>query len=146
MNIRVRTRLTNSKISWIDIQFVSSKFTAVIRGSSPGCRVDKDTLVCSVQHKETGKQEGKGNISEYKKLIANRKREQGKVRTSSSSRHCVEPFGYDLLSLKVLLVRVDQRLFRFLRLSNCCLMQFLSICFGSCRGIKRFLRSTKLSL
>jgi hypothetical protein len=44
-NIRVSTRLTNSKISWIDIQFASSKFTAVIRGSSSGCRVDNDTPV-----------------------------------------------------------------------------------------------------
>jgi hypothetical protein len=44
-NIRVRTRLTNSKISWIDIQFASSKFTMVIRGSSPGYKVDKDTPV-----------------------------------------------------------------------------------------------------
>jgi hypothetical protein len=44
-NIRVSMRLTNSKISWIDIQFASSKFTADIRGSSPGCRVDNDTPV-----------------------------------------------------------------------------------------------------
>jgi hypothetical protein len=44
-NIRGSMRLTNSKISWIDIQFASSKFTADIRGSSPGCRVDNDTPV-----------------------------------------------------------------------------------------------------
>jgi hypothetical protein len=55
MNIRVRTRLTNSKISWIDIQFASSKLTAVIRGSSPGCRVDKDNLVNPVQQRGQGK-------------------------------------------------------------------------------------------
>jgi hypothetical protein len=59
MNIRVRTWLTNSKISWIDIQFASSKLTAVIRGSSPGCRVDKDTSVNPVQQRgqEKGRKE-----------------------------------------------------------------------------------------
>jgi hypothetical protein len=48
INIRVRTRLTNSKISWTDIQFALSKLTAVMRGSSPDCGVDKETLVYSV--------------------------------------------------------------------------------------------------
>jgi hypothetical protein len=50
-NICVRTRLTNSKISWIDIQFASSKLTAVIRGSLPGCRVDKDTPINPAQQR-----------------------------------------------------------------------------------------------
>jgi hypothetical protein len=68
-NIRVRTQLTNAKISWINIQFASSKLTAVIRGSSPGCRVDKDTLVNPVQQRDR-KKEGKENISKYKKAIA----------------------------------------------------------------------------
>jgi hypothetical protein len=66
MNIRGRMRPTNSKISWIDIQFASSKLTAVIRGSSPGCRVDKDTPVNPVQQRGQ-KKEGKENISKYKK-------------------------------------------------------------------------------
>jgi hypothetical protein len=60
-NIRVRTRLTSSKISWINIQFASSKLTAVIRGSSPDCRVDKDTLVNPV------KQRGQKNKTKRKK-------------------------------------------------------------------------------
>jgi hypothetical protein len=50
-NIRERTRLTNSKISWTDIQFASSKLTVAIRGSSPGCGADKDTLVNPVQQR-----------------------------------------------------------------------------------------------
>jgi hypothetical protein len=54
-NIRVRTRLTNSKISWIDIQFASSKLTAVIRGSSPGCKVDNDTPVNPAKQRGQGK-------------------------------------------------------------------------------------------
>jgi hypothetical protein len=36
---------------WIDIQFALSKLTAVIRGSSPSCRVDKDTLVNPAQQR-----------------------------------------------------------------------------------------------
>jgi hypothetical protein len=49
MKIRVNTRLANSKISWIEIQFASSKLTAAMRESSSGCKDDKDTPVCSKQ-------------------------------------------------------------------------------------------------
>jgi hypothetical protein len=41
--ICVRTRFTNSKIFWTDIQFASSKLTAAKRGSLSGCKVDADT-------------------------------------------------------------------------------------------------------
>jgi hypothetical protein len=47
MNICDRTRLTNSKTSWIDIQFASSKLTATRRGSSTDCGVGEGALVCS---------------------------------------------------------------------------------------------------
>jgi hypothetical protein len=50
-NSRDRTRLTNSKVSWIDIQFASSRLTAVIRGSSSVCKDDGDTPVNSAQQK-----------------------------------------------------------------------------------------------
>jgi hypothetical protein len=42
----------------------------VIRGSSPGCRVDKDTPVNPVQQRGQEKREGKKNISKCKKAIA----------------------------------------------------------------------------
>jgi hypothetical protein len=66
IKIRVRTQLTNSKISWTDIQLASSKLTAAMRRSSSGCKVDEDTLVHSVEPREQ-KAAGEGNISEYKK-------------------------------------------------------------------------------
>jgi hypothetical protein len=53
MNSHDRTRLTNSKVSWIDIQFASSRLTAVSRGSSPGCKDDEDTLVNPTQQRRT---------------------------------------------------------------------------------------------
>jgi hypothetical protein len=49
MKICVSTRLTNSKISRIDIQFASSKLTTAKRGSSSGCKVDADTLLYSTK-------------------------------------------------------------------------------------------------
>jgi hypothetical protein len=49
--IPVSTWLTSSKIYWIDIQFDSSKFTAIIRGLSSGCRDSEDTPVCSTSNK-----------------------------------------------------------------------------------------------
>jgi hypothetical protein len=48
-NSRDRTWLTNSKVSWIDIQFFSSRLTAFIRGSSSVCKDDGDTPVNSAQ-------------------------------------------------------------------------------------------------
>jgi hypothetical protein len=47
--IHVRTRLTNSKISWTDIQFASSKLSAAKRGSLSGCKVDADTPLYSAK-------------------------------------------------------------------------------------------------
>jgi hypothetical protein len=64
--IRVRMWLTNSKISWIDIQFASSNLTAAMRGSLSGCKIDEDTLVHSVEPREQ-KAAKEENISEYKK-------------------------------------------------------------------------------
>jgi hypothetical protein len=55
--------LTNSKISWIDIQFTSSKLTAAMRGSLSGCKVEEDTLVHSVEPREQKVAEEE-NISE----------------------------------------------------------------------------------
>jgi hypothetical protein len=51
--IRVSMRLTNSKISWTDIQFASNKLTAAKRGSLSGCKVDADNSVYSAKTKET---------------------------------------------------------------------------------------------
>jgi hypothetical protein len=45
MNNRDRMQLTNSKVSWIDIQFASSRLTAVSKGSSPDGKDEEDTLV-----------------------------------------------------------------------------------------------------
>jgi hypothetical protein len=53
MNSRDKTQLTNSKVSWIDIQFASSRLTAVSRGSSPGCKDDEDTPINPAQQKRT---------------------------------------------------------------------------------------------
>jgi hypothetical protein len=64
--IRVRTRFTNSKISWIDIQLASSKPTATMRGSLSGCKINEDTLVRFEEPREQ-KAVGEENISEYKK-------------------------------------------------------------------------------
>jgi hypothetical protein len=50
--IRVSTRLTNSKISWTDIQFASSKLTAAKRGSLSGCKVNADNSVYSAKTKK----------------------------------------------------------------------------------------------
>jgi hypothetical protein len=59
--ICISTRLTNSKISWTDIQFASSKLTAAMRGSMFGCKVDADTSVYSAEPRKQKKQ--KRNIS-----------------------------------------------------------------------------------
>jgi hypothetical protein len=61
-NSHDRTRLTNSKVSWIDIQFASSRLTAVSRGSSPGCKDDEDTLVNPAQQRRT-KEKRKRKVS-----------------------------------------------------------------------------------
>jgi hypothetical protein len=42
-NSHDRTWPINSKVSWIDIQFSSSRLTAFIRGSSSVCKADEDT-------------------------------------------------------------------------------------------------------
>jgi hypothetical protein len=42
---RDKTRLTNSKVSWIDIQFASSRLTTSISGSSSVGKDDEDTPV-----------------------------------------------------------------------------------------------------
>jgi hypothetical protein len=48
-----RTRLTNSKVSWIDIQFASSRLTAVSRGSSLDGKDEEDTLVNPARQRKT---------------------------------------------------------------------------------------------
>jgi hypothetical protein len=52
-NNRDRTWLTNSKISWIDIQFASSRLTAVSKGSSPDGKDEEDTLVNPAQQRKS---------------------------------------------------------------------------------------------
>jgi hypothetical protein len=56
MKIRVSMRLTNSKISWTEIQFASSKLTAAMRESSSGCKDDEDTPVRSAQTRKQRQQ------------------------------------------------------------------------------------------
>jgi hypothetical protein len=73
MKIRVSTRLASSKISWIDIQFDSSKFTAVIRGSSSGSKDAEDTPVCSTNNQGDEYRE-KAHISKYKNFINSTKK------------------------------------------------------------------------
>jgi hypothetical protein len=46
---RVSTWFANSKISWTDIQFASSKLTVAKRGSSSSCKVDADTSLYSAK-------------------------------------------------------------------------------------------------
>jgi hypothetical protein len=48
-------RLTNSKVSWIDIQFASSRLTTVSRELSPGFKDDEDTLVKPAQQRRKAK-------------------------------------------------------------------------------------------
>jgi hypothetical protein len=64
--IRVRARLTNSKISWTDIQFASSKLTAAKRGSLFGCKVDADTSLYSAKPRKQQTVE-KEYISKHKR-------------------------------------------------------------------------------
>jgi hypothetical protein len=53
-NIRFSMQRVSSRISWTDIQFNSSKFTAAIRGSSSsGCKGAKDTPVFSMETQKT---------------------------------------------------------------------------------------------
>jgi hypothetical protein len=63
--IRVSMRLANSKISWIEIQFASSKLTATMRESLSGCKDDEDTPVCSARPKKQNT-EGKTQIRRHK--------------------------------------------------------------------------------
>jgi hypothetical protein len=51
VNNRDKMRLTNSKVSWIDIQDSSSRLTASISGSLSVCRDNGDTPVNSAQKK-----------------------------------------------------------------------------------------------
>jgi hypothetical protein len=53
----------NSKVSWIDIQFSSSRLTAVIRGSSSGCRDDGDTPVNPARHKAGRREKEEKRVS-----------------------------------------------------------------------------------
>jgi hypothetical protein len=76
--IRARTRLTNSKISWTDIQFASSKLTAAKRGSLSGCNVDVDTSLYSAKPRKQQTTEKK-YISKQKK-----DKEIGKMQESYS--------------------------------------------------------------
>jgi hypothetical protein len=64
--IRVSTWLTNSKISWTDIQFASSKLTTAKRGSSSGCKVDADTSLYSAKPRKQQTAE-KEHISKHKR-------------------------------------------------------------------------------
>jgi hypothetical protein len=106
-NSRDRTRLTNSKVSWIDIQFSSSRLTAVIRGSLSGCRADRDTPVNPARHKEGRKEKKEEAVSTYNSAIEVENRRQGETLTFSSSGHCVETLRHGLLSLGMILVGIS---------------------------------------
>jgi hypothetical protein len=110
-------RLTNSKSSWIDIQFALSKLTAVIRGSSPGCRVDKDTPVNPVQQRGTKEKKERKALASARTQQKLKKRTR-RVFTSSSSRHRAKTLCHGLLLLRMLFVSIGQSLFHFLRLSQ----------------------------
>jgi hypothetical protein len=103
-NSRERTRLTNSKVSWIDIQFSSSKFTTVIRGSLYGCRADGDTPVKPARHKEGRKEKKEEDVSTSNSATQVKNRRQGETLTFSSSGNCVEMLRHGLLSLGMILV------------------------------------------
>jgi hypothetical protein len=116
--IRVRTWLTNSKISRTDIQFASSKLTAAMRGSLSGCKVDANTSVYSAKTREQKISE-KEYISKHKRMSKSTKGKKGIVHTSSSSRHRIQSLSHGLFSLEMLLVSISQDLFCFLCLSQC---------------------------
>jgi hypothetical protein len=62
-NNRDKTRVTNSKVSWIDIQFSLSRLTTVIRGSSSGCRDDGDTPVNPARHEADRREKEEKRVS-----------------------------------------------------------------------------------
>jgi hypothetical protein len=96
--IRVSTRLTNSKISWTDIQFSYSKLTAAKRGSSSGCKVDADTSVYSPKTRKQKTAE-KEYISKHIRVSKSIKEKKGIVCTGSSCRHLIQPLSHDLFPL-----------------------------------------------
>jgi hypothetical protein len=106
-NSHDRTQLTNSKVSWIDIQFSSSRLTAVIRGSSPGCRGDGDTPTNPARYKADRREKEEKNVSKYNSATEVENRRQGAALTFSSSRHCVKTLCHGLLSLGMILVGIS---------------------------------------
>jgi hypothetical protein len=106
-NSRDRTRLTNSKVSWIDIQFSPSRLTAVIRGSSSGCREDGDTPVNPARYKADRREKGEKNVNKYNSATEVENRRQAEALTFSSSRHYVQTLCHGLLSLGMLLVGIS---------------------------------------
>jgi hypothetical protein len=71
MEIRVSMRLANSKISWMEVQFASSRLTAATRESSSGCAEAEGIPVCSIQSRK------KDTLVEYKnKQLKQKKRKR----------------------------------------------------------------------
>jgi hypothetical protein len=132
-------RLANSKISWIDIQFDSSKFTTAIRGSSSGCKGAEDTPVCSKEPR--GQRQKKAYISKYKNGQIN---EEGKsmVFTSSKSRNFIKAFSYGLLPLDMLLISVSKGFLRFLGLANADLVDFSAVVLATVAASQAFLEAS----
>jgi hypothetical protein len=75
MKIHVSAWLANSKISWTEIQFASSKLTAAMRESSSGCKDNEDTPVRSTQPRKQ-RQRKKAHISKHKSGQLNKRRER----------------------------------------------------------------------
>jgi hypothetical protein len=117
MKIRMSTRLANSKISWIEIQFASSKLTAAMRESSSGCKDDEDSPVCSTQPRK--QRQRKKHTSASIRAVNSTKTGKSMIFTSSKSRHFIEPFSHGMFPLDVLLISVRKGLLRFLCLSQC---------------------------
>jgi hypothetical protein len=106
-NSRDRMRLTNSKVSSIDIQFFSSRLIAVIRGSSSICRDDGDTPVKPARYKADRREKEEKNVNKYNSATEVKNRRQAEALTFSSSRHCVKMLCHGLLSLGMLLVGIS---------------------------------------
>jgi hypothetical protein len=111
------TRLANSKISWTEIQFASSKLTAAMRESSSGCKDDEDTPVRSTQPRK--QRQRKNHTSASIRASNSTKEGKGMVCTSSKSRHFITPFSHGLFPLDVLLISVRKGLLRFICPSQC---------------------------
>jgi hypothetical protein len=114
--ICVSTRLVSSKISWIDIQFDSSKFCGhqriIVRLQR--CR-RHPSMFKTTKETKTEKKHTSASI----RILQLNKKGQSMVFTSSKSRHFIKAFSYSLLPLDTLLISISKGFLRFLCTSQC---------------------------